>query len=60
MDKETQVTDYTVLVTVAEEIVEILHKHGIRRREVVTILEIATERLDSQPVQEAKAYPNSR
>lgn len=55
-----QVTDGAVLALVANEIVDVLHKHGIRRREVLKVMQSVEEKLDSQPVQEAKDYPNSR
>lgn len=57
---EKQVTDERVLVQVAKEVLEVLHKHGVRRREVPMVLQSVWEQLDSQPVQGANDYPDSR
>ena len=60
MDEHHEVTYGHVLVTTAEEIVDVLYKHGIRRREVAEVLEAVQQLLNKQPVMESKPYPNSR
>lgn len=50
MKKHYQVTDYTVLARIADEVLEILRKHGIRRREVQIVFEGVKEKLDSDKV----------
>ena len=57
---KNEITDYTVLAQIADEIVGVLHKHGVRRREVTIIMQSVNEKLDSQPVQEAKNYSDSK
>ena len=60
MTDEMEVTDHTVLAQTAQEIIAIFHKHGIRHREVAAVLEHVTQQISSQPINEAKRYPNSR
>lgn len=60
MNDEIGVTNHAVLAQTAQEIVAILHKHGIRHREVSAVLEYVSQQISSQPINEAKTYPNSR
>lgn len=55
-----EVTNIAVLADVAKEVIDVMQKHGIRSREVDTVLQAVKEQLSSHPVQEAKAYANSR
>lgn len=60
MEERHEVTYGAVLVATAEEIIDVLHKHGIRKREVPKVFETVQQLLDKQPVMESKEYPNSR
>ena len=57
---KSQYTLGTVLEQTASEVLTVLYKHGIRRREVDAVFELAISELNSQPVQEPIAYPDSQ
>ena len=53
-------TDGAMLMQLADKFIDIMHEHGVRRMEVPMIFEFVNQKIDDQPVQEAKDYPDSR
>jgi len=51
MEERYQVTDYTVLARVVDEVLEVLRKHGLRRREVQIVFDGVKEKLESDKIQ---------
>lgn len=55
-----QVTDFKVIDQAAIEIMQILHAHGIRKREVEMVMNTVNALINDQPVLEVMEYPNSK
>lgn len=59
-ERRYEVTHGPVILHTAREIIDVLHKHGIRHREIAEVMKVVEYEVSSQPVQSSIAYPNSR